>query len=89
MGPGRVGGRLDGFSELRLFGGFVSVVVESCSTKCKFNNGIDHLCVWFPLFVDVVVSRSPEMPTGLSFDPQQLPMGPKASYRTSGTIDMI
>lgn len=37
----------------------------------------------------VLVSRSPEMPTGLSFDPQQLPMGPKASYRTSGTIDMI
>lgn len=66
MGPGRVGGRLDGFSELRLFGGFVSVVVESCSTKCKLNNGIDHLCVWSPLFVDVVVSRSPEIPLVLA-----------------------
>ena len=58
------------FGELCLCGGFVSVVVKAFGAKCEFNRGVDHFCVWFPLFKG---SRPDQPPNRYEVSPHLVP----------------
>ena len=58
VGAGGVGEHSSWFLELRLCGGFVFAVVKSSGIQRKSNSGVDHFCVWFPLFKGPVFLRA-------------------------------